>query len=641
MSSPRATKSSDSPSTSWTRSYSSRVSRFLRRRIRQRYSRTMKALSSFKAPSLPRRMKRKAPYLALILLLCFSYYYYYYYGFIPYDPHNSQLNPSFHESLKPIRVTQDFGDKEDNRLWNDLGAIQNPQDILKRDEGYKQFAFNSFLSARIGNYRRIPDTRHQLCKNYTSTLELPSASIVICYYREDLSTLLRTLHSIMRRSPEKHLREIIVVNDHSDIDIFDQLVESVAKEPRMSGKIKFVTPPERFGLIRARMFGAQHASGDVLVFLDSHVEPNVHWLEPLLERFTIMGPSNVVMPIIDIINADTFKYSPSPLVKGGFNWGLNFKWDSIKDLRRPEDFIRPVRSPTMAGGLFAINRRYFNEMGQYDPGLKIWGGENLELSFRVWMCGGSLEIIPCSRVGHVFRKRRPYGQDDTDSMISNSLRVAHVWMDKYIDKYYEVYPSAKGMHYGDVSRRKALRAQLNCKSFQWYLDNIYPDIIQAPSQRNKDTKFIPWNKRERFYVKKLQISLRGAKLCLSGVDHTLKKSYLELQPCTTAGSTSPPSQSWHLTNRTELVLNKLLCLDAESKNRRPRLMKCHELGDGQEWKFRELDSSMINKLSAIYNMAAGLCLSVDEPAEAGSHVILDVCDEKKSHKWLLKPVGSE
>ena len=48
------------------------------------------------------------------------------------------------------------------------------------------------------------------------------------------------------------------------------------------GKVKAVHQAQREGLIRTRLAGAKVATGQVLIFLDSHVEANINWLPPLL-----------------------------------------------------------------------------------------------------------------------------------------------------------------------------------------------------------------------------------------------------------------------------------------------------------------------------------------------------------------------
>lgn len=92
----------------------------------------------------------------------------------------------------------------------------------------------------------------------------------------------------------------------------------------------------------------------------------------------------------------------------------------------------------MAGGLFSISKKFFNDLGAYDPAMTIWGGENIDISLRIWMCGGRLEIHPCSRVGHIFRSYSPHKNVNIiGASDRNRMRSALVWLDGYV-RYFDL-----------------------------------------------------------------------------------------------------------------------------------------------------------------------------------------------------------
>lgn len=95
-------------------------------------------------------------------------------------------------------------------------------------------------------------------------------------------------------------------NDSDFNDLKGELDEYVQK--CLPEKIKVIRNRKREGLIRGRMIRAAHTIGEVLVFLDSHGEVNVAWLQPFL-AVTWEEQQTVVCQVVSVISAGMLTYS--------------------------------------------------------------------------------------------------------------------------------------------------------------------------------------------------------------------------------------------------------------------------------------------------------------------------------------------
>ncbi|CAD6186671.1 unnamed protein product [Caenorhabditis auriculariae] len=365
-------------------------------------------------------------------------------------------------------------------------VVRDEKGIAAGRDAEQEFGFNTYVSDQISLNRTIPDIRPKECKHWHYPEKLPKVSVVVVFHNEGWTPLLRTVHSVLLRSPSHLIEQVVMVDDDSDKPHLKEKLEKYIT--RFNGKVVLVRAPERLGLIRARTLGAQHSTAEVVIFLDAHCEVNANWLPPLLAPIKY-NRKVMTVPVIDGIDSNTWEYrsvygNPSSHFSGIFEWGLLYKETQIS--ARENDgrakSSQPFRSPTHAGGLFAIDREWFKELGYYDEGLQIWGGEQYELSFKIWQCGGGILFVPCSHVGHVYRSHMPYsfGKLTGKPVIStNMMRVVKTWMDEYLQYYLIREPQAAKVDPGDLTSQLALRDRLQCKSFKWYMDKVAYDVLTS------------------------------------------------------------------------------------------------------------------------------------------------------------------
>ncbi|MEQ2253130.1 hypothetical protein ILYODFUR_029023, partial [Ilyodon furcidens] len=316
-------------------------------------------------------------------------------------------------------------------LFTKWGDGLSEEEQKEAEALFQIYGYNVFLSNQIPLDRKLPDMRDPRCLKMNYPKDLPSISVVLIYVNEALSVIKRAVRSIITHTPKHLLKEIILVDDHSTYNDLGKPLEDYIGEihKEMPSLIKRVWHTRQMGLSQSRITGWKEATGDVVAILDAHIEATQGWAEPLLARIKA-DRTIVVSPVFDKVHFDDLHIERYMMFAQGFDWALWCMYESFKPDWNQVDESQPGKSPSVMG-IFAADRGFLGEIGGLDGGMTVYGGENVELGIRVWLCGGSVEVVPCSRIAHIERAHKPYSPDLNPSMKRNALRVADIWLDEY------------------------------------------------------------------------------------------------------------------------------------------------------------------------------------------------------------------
>jgi GT2 family glycosyltransferase len=221
------------------------------------------------------------------------------------------------------------------------------------------------------------------------------------------------------------------------------------------------------GVARARNFGAESATGDVVLFADAHVRAPVGWYGPICDALRDERTGSVAPGVFSMSAPEQCGY------------GLDVTGPDLHTTWRRKPGDSPQTAPVLPGCFLAMRREVYRRTGGYDADMRQLGGNDAELSCRLWLLGYRQLVVPEVGVGHLFRKATPY-PSHWASVVHNRLRMAFVHFGRerlervlHALRGYEAFPAAMAMmRDANVFSRRA--EVLGARQFDddWYFEQF-------------------------------------------------------------------------------------------------------------------------------------------------------------------------
>ena len=105
------------------------------------------------------------------------------------------------------------------------------KDLSEEDlqEPVRRFSLNIIESSKLAPDRALPDNRAEQCEEVDYSSQLGQSSVIITFRTEPRSTLLRTVVSVLNRTPPQVLREIILVDDNNEDESVGRELATIEK----------------------------------------------------------------------------------------------------------------------------------------------------------------------------------------------------------------------------------------------------------------------------------------------------------------------------------------------------------------------------------------------------------------------------